>query len=110
MGNREGGEEAMTLPIMCELTPEAIKARRSGLPPGLVELATASEAFGNGYQLTFSASEDALQAITRTIDAERQCCRWLRFELVVTEGGGPVILTLSGPEGAREFLAAVFEL
>ena len=45
-----------------------------------------------------------------TIDAERHCCRWLQFDLSVTPDGGPTVLTLSGPAGAREFLAALFEL
>jgi hypothetical protein len=95
--------------IMCSLTPEALKSGRAGLLPGLRERATNVVPTAHGYQLFFDASSDVLMAITRTIDAERQCCRWLRFELAVWPDGGPIELTLSGPEGAREFLAALFE-
>ena len=98
----------MTLPIMCELTPETVKARRAGLLPGLVARAECREETADGYRLTFAASSEVLRAITKTVDAERRCCRWLQFEMTVTPDGGPIVLTLSGPEGAREFLATLF--
>jgi hypothetical protein len=49
-----------------------------------------------------------LSAIAETIDAERLCCRFLRFELVVAPNGGPVELRLNGPPGTAEFLAELF--
>ncbi len=98
----------MALPITCTLTPEAIAARRAGLLPGLAERATTRSETSNGYTLTFAASTDVLGAIASTIDAERQCCRWLQFDLTVEPDGGPMTLTLSGPAGAREFLASLF--
>ena len=100
---------ACDTPIMCSLTPEALKAARAGLLPGLRERAREVVATADGYRLTFTASSETLHAITRTIAAERQCCRWLRFELVVMPDAGPIHLTLSGPAGAREFLADLFE-
>lgn len=63
-----------------------------------------------GYRLTFATSTAALQSIVSTIDAERQCCRWLQFDLRVAPEGGATVLTLSGPAGAQEFLSALFEL
>lgn len=94
---------------MCSLTPEAIAAGRAGLLPGLAERADSREPAPDGYRLTFAATTDALLHVARVIDAERQCCRWLRFDLAVPPSGGPIVLTLGGPPGAREFLAALFE-
>ena len=99
----------MTLPIMCELTAEAIKARRAGLLPGLASTATERVATADGYRLTFEASTENVQQIATVIDAERKCCRWLRFDLQVSPDAGPITLTLSGPEGAVLFLAALFD-
>jgi hypothetical protein len=98
------------MPITCTLTPEAIRAARRGLLPGLAERAERREAMEDGYRLTFAAQGDILQAIAGTIDAERQCCRWLRFEMTVAADGGPIVLTLTGPAGAREFLEALFSV
>jgi hypothetical protein len=99
----------MTVPIICELTPEALRTRRAGLLSGLARRAQRLEETPDGYRLEFAASADTLHSITDVVDAERQCCRWLRFQLDVEPDGGRMVLTLSGPQGAREFLAALFE-
>jgi hypothetical protein len=98
----------MSTTIMCTLTPEAITAARAGLLPGLAERAIQRVATDDGYRLTFAASSGILQAITAVIDAERQCCRWLQFAVNVPPNGEALVLTLSGPAGAREFLEALF--
>jgi hypothetical protein len=95
------------LPIVCTLTPETLATRKAGLLPGLVHRAVAVESIGEGMRLTFTA--DAVIAIASTIDAERRCCRFLRFELAVEPDEGPVRLTVSGPPGTGEFLAALVE-
>jgi hypothetical protein len=46
--------------------------------------------------------------IAHAIDAERRCCRFLRFDLTVEPDAGPVVLDLTGPPGTREFIAALF--
>jgi hypothetical protein len=91
------------------LTPEAIKARREGLLPGLAARAVERTATDDGYRLGFTADKEILQSIANVIDAERRCCRWLSFSLTVAPDGGAIVLTLSGPPGAREFLAALFD-
>jgi hypothetical protein len=94
-------------PIVCALTPEALRARREGLLPGLAEVAHERRPLADGYQLVFDVSDDLIQRIAAVIDAERQCCRWLRFELTVPPDGAPIALALRGPAGAREFLASL---
>src|SRR5688500_17293084 len=100
----------MALPIACGLTPDAIRAGRAGLLPGLAQKAANREATADGYMLTFAPSTEALHAIATVIEAERHCCRWLRFDLTVNPDNGTMILALSGPDGAREFLTALFDL
>lgn len=93
------------LPVVCTLTPETLATRKAGLLPGLARRAATSEEIEDGIRFTFSP--DALAAIASTIDAERYCCRFLRFNVIVEPDGGPVSLTLTGPLGTREFLAAL---
>ena len=95
------------LPVVCTLTPETVATRRAQLLPGLFRRAHASEATGDGYRLRFDASAETLHAIAAAIDAERHCCRFLRFELVVEPNEEALVLTLGGPSGTREFIAAL---
>ena len=97
------------LPVVCTLSPAALNARRQNLLGGLWARAAAIHDVANGYRLEFAADVDVLSFIAQTIDAERQCCRFLRFRVTVEPDGGPVRLDLSGPPGAREFLAQMVE-
>ena len=95
--------------VVCTLAPGEIVARRATLLPGLAARAQTLTPTVDGYRLRFEPSDDLLKAIGEAIDAERQCCRFLRFDLVVTPDSGPVELTLSGPTGTRAYLAAILD-
>jgi hypothetical protein len=76
----------------------------------LVGLATSRELFSDGLRLTFDPATQPLSTIARAVEAERQCCRFLRFGISVEPDGGPIILELSGPPGTREFVGALLEM
>jgi hypothetical protein len=98
------------LPIACSLSADDLRTRRESLIAGLVQRASRIDAVDNGYTLRFTPAADLVPAIAQTIDAERQCCRFLRFDLAVEPGEGPVTLTITGPAGTREFLAELLDL
>lgn len=93
-----------TLPIVCTLQTGELNARAMELLPGLVSRARALTDIDGGYRLEFPATSDVLRAITDAIDAERQCCRFLRFHLVVEPDDQGIALEVTGPEGTKEFL------
>ena len=97
------------LPIACTLTPAAVRARREGLLSELLRRATAHEELQDGHRLQFAAEDDALFLIARAVNAERQCCRFLRFCVTVEPDSGPISLELTGPAGTREFVSALLE-
>jgi hypothetical protein len=96
-------------PVYCTLNPSALKARRENLSHALVHRADALRKLPDGYVLRFKAEDDILALIARAVDAERQCCRFLRFTVTVEPDGGPVSLKLTGPAGTPEFLAAMLD-
>jgi hypothetical protein len=95
------------LPIVCTLTPDTLNTRRAALLPGLFARAQVRDALPEGYRLRFAPEGDTLATIAHTVNAERQCCRFLRFEIMVEPDGGPIWLEVTGPSGAREFLDAL---
>ena len=101
------GHSKVDLPVVCTLTPAAVASRKAALLQGLVGRADIREETATGLRVTLPA--DALSAILATVDAERKCCRFLRFDITVEPDGGPISLELTGPPGTREFLAALLE-
>jgi hypothetical protein len=106
-GSARDDHSNVELPVVCTLTPATIAIRKAALLPGLVGRAESREETASGMRLRLPA--DALSAVLQTVDAERQCCRFLRFEITVEPDGGPIWLEVAGPSGTREFLAALLE-
>lgn len=97
------------LPIVCTLTPSALHARRERMLAKLLEQAQDHEELPHGHMLRFAATKDTLSTIARTVDAERQCCRFLRFSITVEPDGGSISLELTGPPGTAAFIAALLD-
>jgi hypothetical protein len=96
-------------PVACELTPAEIAARRATLLPGLLARAEERIPLADGFRWRFAASAACLAAAAETIDAERQCCRFLQFVLTIEPGGGPMWLEITGPQGTSEFLESLLQ-
>ncbi len=92
------------LPIACTLDLISLEQQKSGLLPGLAQQAIARVPVSEGLRLTFAPTSEVWAAIARTVDAERQCCPFLRFQLTIEPGSGPVILEVTGPPGTGAFL------
>lgn len=97
------------LPIVCTLTPDTIRTRREELLPRLLREAQSHEELADGHRLRFAASAGTLSTIARVVDAERQCCRFLRFGITVDPDDGPITVDLTGPPGTREFVSALLD-
>jgi hypothetical protein len=92
------------LPVACTLDPAALRARKAGLLRDLIARSDARDEREDGITFRFTPTAGLLALVAEVIEAERRCCRFLRFELVVDPDEGPVHLRLSGPAGTREFL------
>jgi len=62
----------------------------------------------NGYEFLFPANSETITKLAEFITNERLCCPFLEFDLKISPNDQPISLTLSGPEGAREFLREEF--
>jgi hypothetical protein len=91
-------------PIACTLSAAELQERRAGLLPGLLARAVERVPVSNGYRWRFTAAKDLLSALAPVIEAERDCCRFLRFVVAAEPDGGPISLEVTGPPGTREFL------
>jgi hypothetical protein len=67
-------------------------------------LATAKEDLPDGYAVHFAPA--AFEQLARLVGNERRCCPAIRFAIEVSPANEPIILRMTGPEGAREFLKA----
>jgi hypothetical protein len=76
------------LPIVCTLTPEALEVWREGLLVGLLRRSAGHELLPDGIRIRFAPSSETLARIARAVDAERHCCRFLRFTVPRVDRAG----------------------
>lgn len=111
--SRRGEKDAATLaasdslPIACTLTPEQLSSRRDQLLPGLLQRAVEVTDLEHGVRMSFESSEGLLAELANVIEQERTCCSFLRFQLAVEPGSGPILLDVTGPPGTRELLQSI---
>lgn len=92
------------LPVACALTDDARREREAEIRRLLADEAEAVVEREDGIEVRFDGSADCLPGIAELVALERECCRFLRFEVVAEPGKGPIRLLVTGPEGTRELL------
>jgi hypothetical protein len=93
------------LPVACTLSEPEVAERRAGLFADLARRRQETRSLAEGITLRYSSEQGTLALLGEFIQLESQCCPFLRFQLTVEPGGGPIWLELTGPPGTRDFLA-----
>jgi hypothetical protein len=96
------------LPIACSLTSTELQERRAGVLQQVRSAVVEVRELENGYAYSFPSTGDWLGQLAGLIDLERQCCPFLRFQLTIEAGGGPLWLEMTGPAGTKDFLTSIF--
>ena len=92
------------IPIACCLTSAELRDREATLLAQFRSAVIETEELPDGYAFSVPGND---MWITTIAVAERECCPFLTFELVAQPNMGPVIVSVTGPAGAKEFLRTV---
>ena len=96
------------MPVACTLSDAERGSREATLLSEFRKDVTAVEELPNGYAFHIRGDQERLMLIGELIALERECCQFLTFQLVAEPKLGPVVLSLTGPEGTKQFLEAAF--
>lgn len=94
-------------PFACDLTaiaPEQRAAHRALSAHLFGELAPETRELPQGYTFLFSAEH--LGEVASFVENERRCCPFFAFDIAVAAEGGPIALSITGPEGVKAFIQA----
>ena len=94
------------LAVACTLGDRELAERRVGLLSDLRRHRQEARWLSDGVALRFPSGPSVIACVAEFIRLESQCCPFLRFQLTVEPGGGPLWLELTGPVGTRDFLAS----
>ena len=95
------------IPVACRLSDAEFRKREATLLAQFKSALVASEELADGYAFRIPGDEKSFAVLANLIMAERECCPFLTFEVVAQPNMGPVIVRVTGPGSAKEFLKTI---
>jgi hypothetical protein len=95
------------MPIACCLTSAELRERAATLLAQFSSAVVGTEELRDGYAFRLPGDGKWIATMAKMIVAERECCPFLTFEFVAQPGMGPVIVSVTGPAGTKDFLKTV---
>jgi hypothetical protein len=102
--NNQAMSEARELPIACSLLDSEQAGRMEEIHTGISHGIQQRVELPDGYEFRFPGGDDWLEKVAEFVRFERECCRFLTFEITSEPDKGPIRLRLRGPAGAKEFI------
>ncbi len=96
--------------VACKLTSLELQKYKTEVIALLKNNILKREELSNGYHYTFIGSDTILDQTITFIKAERQCCNFLTFNIVIEDDQSCIILNITGPDGTKDFINAEMEL
>lgn len=95
-------------PLICELPALELATRKQHLLKMLYPHIQEIKPLPDGCAWRFEGSDDRWAQLADFVRQERQCCAFLRFQLIAEPQNGPLWLEATGPQGTRAFLETMF--
>jgi hypothetical protein len=94
--------------IACKLTRSELQKRKAEVIEKLKSKILDKQELTDGYKYKFNGTDQILDEITSFIKSERLCCDFFSFALSVSDD--IIWLTISGPDGAKDFVKTEMNL
>jgi hypothetical protein len=97
-------EPTQDIPIACLLPADSLQERGEEIGESIFAGVEEKKELADGYAFRFPGERHWAEKLFRFVEEERVCCPFFTFEISFEPGQGPIWLTLSGPEGTKEFI------
>ena len=100
--------DTMSLPVACSLMDSELQERRRDVLQKVRSGVAEVKEIDYGFLYRFPSDGTWISELANLVELEHQCCPFLKFNITVEPGDGPLWLEITGPPGTKEFLAEVF--
>jgi hypothetical protein len=94
--------------IACKLTSPELRERKEKVLAVLKLKILGKQELKDGYKYKFEGSDQVIDELITFIKTERICCDFFAFNFSIADD--IVWLSITGPEGAKEFIKAEMDL
>lgn len=90
--------------LSCNLTSPELRERKQTVLESLKRQILEKKEMPNGFSFRFPGNEVVLDELTEFVKTERECCPFFTFELSVSGNKSKIWLSLTGPDGVKDFI------
>lgn len=90
--------------ITCKLSGPELQKYKTEVIAGLKNNILERKELDNGYQYSFKGSDKMIDDIISFIKTERECCNFFTFNLLIEDNSTNILLSITGPKGAKTLL------
>ena len=101
---KQGSDE---IPVACFLSARELRERETMLLAHFRSAVIGTDELPNGFAFRLPGDGKWIAIVAELIVAERECCPFLTFELAAHPNRGPLIVRMTGPAGAKDFLRTI---
>jgi hypothetical protein len=94
--------------VTCKLTTPELQKRKATVIADLRALVLERKELDNGFSYKFEGKDEILDKLNDFVKAERMCCDFFTFQIVIEDN--TALLTITGSNGAKEFLKEEVDL
>ena len=94
-------------PVACTLSNAGLRKREATLLAHFKSVLIATEELTDGYAFRMPGHKENLALVAELMLAERECCPFLKFELIAEANLGPLVLRVTGPDRTKDFLKSI---
>jgi len=95
--------------IACKLTSPEMQHRKATVIASLKKQVIEKKEIKDGYTYKFKGTDNVVDELADFIKTERLCCDFFDFELKVAGDASSAWLTITGAEGAKDFIKTELE-
>lgn len=96
--------------IACKLTSPELQQRKEEVLAALKLKVLDRQELTNGYKYKFEGSDNLLDELIVFIKSERACCDFFTFNLSISDNQSNTWLSITGPDGAKDFIRMEMDL
>ena len=97
-----------TREVKCKLTSPELRKRMEEVIAILKSKILEKQELADGYKYKFDATDGMLDQLNTFLKSERACCDFFDFNLALSDK--IVWLSITGPDGAKDFIKTEMEL
>jgi hypothetical protein len=96
--------------VACTLTTDELRKRKAEALANLKSKVIARKELPYGVEYAFNGANSLIDDVVSFIKTERQCCSFFTFQLTVEDVQSNILLSITGPDTAKQFLCSELDL